>query len=156
MDHDGVLMGIAIVRGRAPVLCPCRADVVDAFGRLSGGLRWLVYSLAVRRARPYPRSTRSIEGLVVRESSRGRGIGTAMLERIIEDARLEGAHELELVVGDTNPARRLYERVGFTVIKRGGVGPFARRFGFKELLTYKLQLVTRDAWQALRAEGAAR
>jgi ribosomal protein S18 acetylase RimI-like enzyme len=44
----------------------------------------------------------------------GKGIGTLLLQRIIEDARKAGA-TLRLNVLKANPARRLYERLGFIV-----------------------------------------
>ncbi|OBY90613.1 acetyltransferase [Pseudomonas sp. AU11447] len=44
---------------------------------------------------------------------RGRGVGAALLQRYIEDARQEGYTRLKLSVRPDNPARRLYERAGF-------------------------------------------
>lgn len=44
---------------------------------------------------------------------RGKGIGAALLQRYIEDARREGYTRLKLSVRPDNPARRLYERAGF-------------------------------------------
>ena len=41
---------------------------------------------------------------------RGQGLGTTLLERLLDD----GPVSLEVAVG--NPARRLYERLGFTVV----------------------------------------
>jgi ribosomal protein S18 acetylase RimI-like enzyme len=44
---------------------------------------------------------------------RGAGIGTALLRALQEEAALAGK-PLRLSVGRDNPARRLYERLGFT------------------------------------------
>lgn len=63
-----------------------------------------------------------------------------MIEAIADDARAEGARAIELNVGDTNPARRLYERAGFRQTRTGGVGPFARRLGFDAFVYYELEL----------------
>jgi ribosomal protein S18 acetylase RimI-like enzyme len=63
-----------------------------------------------------------------------------MIEQIAADARREGARTIELNVGDTNPARHLYERAGFRETRTGGVWPFARRLGFKRLVYYELEL----------------
>ncbi|HLJ68665.1 MAG TPA: GNAT family N-acetyltransferase [Chloroflexota bacterium] len=44
---------------------------------------------------------------------RGRGAGTALLQALIERCRIEGRPALSLSVEWGNPARRLYERLGF-------------------------------------------
>ncbi len=44
---------------------------------------------------------------------RGRGIGRALLETLVTDARIVGFSSLSLSVEDGNPARKLYERIGF-------------------------------------------
>lgn len=48
---------------------------------------------------------------------RGRGIGTSLVRRILDEGR-ESARPVRLQVLSTNPARHLYERLGFT--RRGG------------------------------------
>ncbi len=50
---------------------------------------------------------------------RGRGIGRALLDALAEQARARGFDELSLSVETDNPARRLYERSGFTDWHRG-------------------------------------
>ncbi len=52
----------------------------------------------------------------VAPSHRGRGIGSLLLEALIEAAREQRYHALSLSVEPDNPARRLYERHGFRVI----------------------------------------
>lgn len=49
--------------------------------------------------------------------SRGQGIGTHLMERLIEDAQREGYPGISLSVSCRNPAVRLYERLGFRVIR---------------------------------------
>jgi ribosomal protein S18 acetylase RimI-like enzyme len=44
---------------------------------------------------------------------RGKGVGAALLQRYIADARQEGYTRLKLSVRPDNPALRLYERAGF-------------------------------------------
>ena len=44
---------------------------------------------------------------------RGRGIGTALLRRLLELAGEGGFQQLSLSVEHDNPARRLYQRLGF-------------------------------------------
>ncbi len=56
-----------------------------------------------------------MDGIAVAPEQRGVGVGTRLLQSLIDYARREGYGSLRLDVIDTNPAaRRLYERVGFT------------------------------------------
>jgi ribosomal protein S18 acetylase RimI-like enzyme len=50
--------------------------------------------------------------------AQGRGLGSTLVEGVIADARAAGA-SLRLEVLRENPARRLYERLGFVVRKEG-------------------------------------
>jgi GNAT superfamily N-acetyltransferase len=51
---------------------------------------------------------------------RGRGIGTMLLERVLSEAGAAGK-PVRIHVERFNPARRLYERLGFRVIEDQGV-----------------------------------
>ena len=48
--------------------------------------------------------------------SRGRGIGRALLQRFIDDARERGAHRLFLEMRRDNPAESLYRKLGFVPV----------------------------------------
>ena len=52
------------------------------------------------------------------EARRGQGIGTHLLEALVECGRLQGLPALSLSVEVENPAVRLYTRVGWEVIAR--------------------------------------
>ena len=57
-----------------------------------------------------------INNLAVRGDFRGRGVGTALLEHVIQAGAARGADRATLEVRRSNaPARRLYERLGFAV-----------------------------------------
>ena len=56
----------------------------------------------------------------VQGDRRGRGIGTALLRALFDEAVIEGFGALSLSVEFENPALRLYERLGFTRVERVG------------------------------------
>ncbi len=140
VNHRGDVLGVAFVTGHDRLLCLDRRVLKRAYGPFGGAWRWSVYRLISGRRRRTSRDTRGLEGFSVDPACRGQGIGAAMIERIADDARREGARAIELNVGDTNPARHLYERAGFRVTRTGGVGPFARRLGFRRFIYYELEL----------------
>ncbi|HEX9993956.1 MAG TPA: GNAT family N-acetyltransferase [Acidimicrobiales bacterium] len=51
--------------------------------------------------------------IAVVAEARGRGVGTALLTALLDRAAAEGLGAVSLSVEDANPARRLYEHVGF-------------------------------------------
>lgn len=74
----------------------------------------------VRQAVPTPlasnRHVRQIQGLAVDHGVRGHGVGRALVEAACGTAAAAGARRITLrVLGHNTPARRLYERCGFTV-----------------------------------------
>lgn len=56
--------------------------------------------------------------IAVRPENRGQGIGAALLERFILEARSRGANRLFLEMREGNPAARLYRRYGFEQVGR--------------------------------------
>ncbi|MFN1835090.1 GNAT family N-acetyltransferase [Balneola sp. MJW-20] len=54
-----------------------------------------------------------IHDVAVHPDARGMGIGTRMLIKIGEEARKLGCSKVTLEVREDNPARRLYEKLGF-------------------------------------------
>jgi ribosomal protein S18 acetylase RimI-like enzyme len=60
--------------------------------------------------------------LAVRRDARRRGIGTALLAALLEEARERGFSALSLSVEPDNPARRIYERAGFLAWERASEG----------------------------------
>jgi ribosomal protein S18 acetylase RimI-like enzyme len=58
----------------------------------------------------------------IRSELRGRGLGTELLTRLAEAARARGFERLSLSVAVDNPARRLYERLGYRTVSVDGDG----------------------------------
>jgi ribosomal protein S18 acetylase RimI-like enzyme len=61
--------------------------------------------------------------IAVVDGYRGRGIGTALLSELVAAARAEGVKAVSLSVGRTNPALRLYERLGWERVTEAPDGP---------------------------------
>ena len=57
--------------------------------------------------------------IAVVPSKRGHGIGETLLAELIEKAKAAGYERLSLSVEPGNPARKLYERFGFSVVDEG-------------------------------------
>lgn len=81
-----------------------------------------------RESRLKTRHKGSIRSMYVAPEARGKGIGRALLEYAIAEARCQpGLEQIALLVVSTNPgARRLYASCGFTVY---GVEPRALKVG---------------------------
>jgi GNAT superfamily N-acetyltransferase len=58
-------------------------------------------------------------GYMVKPELRGKGVGSALVERSLDDARSRGFDAMMFnLVFESNPARRVYERAGFEVVGR--------------------------------------
>jgi ribosomal protein S18 acetylase RimI-like enzyme len=79
--------------------------VAEADGELLG-------TVSMRRSLGSPPSMH-LFALEVATEHRGEGIGTAIIEHVIAEARRRGCQRVYLEVRTDNPARRLYHRLGF-------------------------------------------
>ena len=56
-------------------------------------------------------------GIGIHSSHRGNGAGKVLFSLLCEGLKNEGAAFMTLFTGDTNPARKIYEAVGFEIVK---------------------------------------
>lgn len=94
--------------------------VIAECGALPAGAAWARYFTNGDPGYGYVSDTIAEISIAVAQGYRGQGIGHGLLERLIHTAQRLGLDSLSLSVEDDNAARRLYERVGFTVVGREG------------------------------------
>ncbi len=75
-----------------------------------------------------------IEDLYVNPNQRGNGVGEQLVRYIAGTALENGMQRMELMVLDWNPAKRLYERLGFVVDPQWQLGQLSRA-GIETLAT---------------------
>lgn len=92
-----------------------RGDIalVAEEGRKLAGLVWLRFFTAEAHGEGYVDEATPELAIAVVEGQRGLGIGTRLMEAIHKRARQEGITRISLSVEPDNPARRLYERLGY-------------------------------------------
>lgn len=77
------------------------------------GSTWRV-PLLMLLERPVEPTRLLMDGICVGEAARGKGVGTALLRAVVDEARAQQKQEVRLDVIANNPrARALYERFGF-------------------------------------------
>jgi len=113
---------LAAIEGR---LAPDSGDAV--WGALAGEVLAGMVGLG-REPRAKGRHRALVFGMYVAPEHGGRGVGTALLQHLIGEARRQpGLEQLTLTVTDTNAgARALYEKAGF---RSFGIEPRAIRVG---------------------------
>lgn len=128
-EADEELLGLlAFQIGNTSFLDFTWGDIYSVYGLVDGLVRALRLSLLSHFCAP---GEIYVEALVVRESGRGKGIGTSLLEALFEYGKRAGFQSITLQVIDTNPAaRKLYERLGFRVVKNTKIWPVNELIGF--------------------------
>ena len=113
----------ADARGTTPGVEQIRADAVRLPGPYvppRGGI-WISVAggdvVGCVALQPLPAGVGEVKRMFVDPSWRGRGVGRALLERLIEAARQRGHRELRLgTLPDMLPAQQLYGSLGFVPI----------------------------------------
>ncbi|MCF6272208.1 MAG: GNAT family N-acetyltransferase [Rhodobacteraceae bacterium] len=126
--EDGQLIGIAAYKLGDSGFSQSGAG--DIFRHYGVGTIWRLPLLAMLE-RSAPDDTLQMDGICVDTTGRGKGVGTALLNAIVETARAKGLAKVTLDVIDSNPrARVLYERFGFEKTATETLGPLRHIFGF--------------------------
>jgi ribosomal protein S18 acetylase RimI-like enzyme len=82
-----------------------------------------------------------MDGIAVRTDFRGQGIGSRLLDKLIDHARQNKYERVRLDVIDTNPrARKLYERYGFKAVKTEKYPNLHWLLGFSGTTTMELMI----------------
>lgn len=108
-------------------------DMREVYGLPTAIWRAIFLSLLYRKAE---RGTFQLDGIFVRDTARGMGVGGTLLAAVDEETQRRGLQRIKLDVIDTNPrARALYERKGFVATKVTHLGPLKYVFGFNSATT---------------------
>lgn len=133
-DEEGTLLGLAGFKSPAGSFAGGTShDLRQAYGRFGGLWRQLVLRLLQSEV---DNDRFLIDGICVAREWRGRGIGSALMEALVAEARWRGYGAVRLDVIDANVrARALYERLGFLPWKSETLGWLRHVFGFTRSTT---------------------
>jgi len=132
--HQGALVGLAGYKTANGQLLDIQPNVMrDVFGFVGGWTRLLALAILSRELEA---ETLLMDGIMVDESMRGKGIGSRLLDAIMTYACAQNYQHVRLDVVDTNPrARQLYERKGFIAQKSEHYRWLKPIFGFSGTTT---------------------
>ena len=139
LGDDGSVLGIAGVGMRGHHFSRMGYRLLAGeFGALGAVPRWLGALFEGLVARPRTGQWR-VEVLAVAAAARGTGIGTALLEAVIDAARENGMRSVGLEVVDVNDrALQLYERLGFRSVGNVPTGWLTAGGGYRAVRFMRL------------------
>lgn len=132
--EDGRLVGLAGFKTAGGSFVGGTVDDLRAvYGRAGAMWRGVLLRFPGREA---DGSHFQMDGVCVARESRGRGIGSRLVEAVCAEARRRGHAEVCLDVIDTNwRAKALYERLGFSAAAEDRIGALRHVYGFRSVTT---------------------
>ncbi|KKA45883.1 N-acetyltransferase [Salinivibrio sp. KP-1] len=115
--QNGKVVGLAGFQTQAGALTQGMGakQLIDSLGLIKGTWACAVLALFERKAAP---NELVMDGIAVDSAVRGQGIGSQLLDTIMDYAQSHGFESVRLDVIDSNPrARKLYETKGFVATK---------------------------------------
>lgn len=139
-SESGAVLGVAGFKTpRAGLITAGFTDLRRAYGLVGALWRGPLLDLTERSLRD---GELLLDGIFVAPEARGRGVGAALIEAIVAEARHRGMVEVRLDVIDTNPrARSLYERLGFEACGKERLGLLYWVFGFRSATTMRRKVL---------------
>lgn len=133
-DGNGRLLGVAGFKtARGALVGGNFSDLRQVYGWLGGALRAALMAALIRGV---DNERFLIDGIFVAPEARSCGVGTALLDAILAEAKLRGYRQVRLDVIDTNPrARALYLQRGFVDMHTQKMGLWRYVFGFNATTT---------------------
>ncbi|QPH55660.1 GNAT family N-acetyltransferase [Pontivivens ytuae] len=134
LDDDGRIAGVAGFKTeQGSMTGGFDGGLARHYSRFGATWRAMVLSLLEREERA---DNLLADGIAVAPDMRGRGVGTALLYALDEEARARGKRGVRLDVIDRNiRARALYERHGYDVTGTQELGVLRHIFGFRSATT---------------------
>ncbi|MEL6204758.1 MAG: GNAT family N-acetyltransferase [Pseudomonadota bacterium] len=129
---SGEILGVAGMKTEAGGLVAAGLpEIAVHYGWMGALWRGPLLELTERRIEP---GQMLLDGLFVTASARGTGVGTALIEAVVDEAHELGLTQLCLEVVDSNPrARALYGRLGFRTVQEERGRLIGRAFGYRTL-----------------------
>ena len=93
-------------------------SITGIFSGIAVGAVWIRFATAAPKGYGFVRLDVPELTIAVLPTFRGRGIGKSLLERMLIHLRATDLEAVALSVSRSNPARKLYERHGFHVLKK--------------------------------------
>lgn len=116
-EMNGVIVGIlACCDNQHRALRIEKAAMKKNLGFVVGSIAYSFLKNILNKPLPYPDDTAYIESVATVEAARGKGIGTALLQHVMEELPFR-RYVLE-VVGTNENAYRLYKKLGFHEFRR--------------------------------------
>lgn len=136
VGNDGRLVGVAGFKSASGAFIEGTFDHLRKVYGLPGA-SWRAPLLGFLE-RPLEEGVLLMDGICVAAEVRGTGVGSCLLDAIVEEATKRSMQSVRLDVVDNNlRAQALYERLGFIPIRRHNVGPLRSIFGFEAAIEYR-------------------